>query len=111
MELSSAGRVTVRGQPDSRLLTLSRQKNFSVTLSGAAQGEERDLAGREDPERRAPEPRAPAVVQLGLPVPGQAGQRRLVEPDQEVERPNLTAVRVAGDLQVDPCFASLADLL
>ena len=62
----------------------------------------RDLARREDPERRPPEPGAAARVELGpLAVSAEAVHHRLVEPDQEVERPDLAAVGVPGDLQVD----------
>lgn len=39
------------------------------------------------------------------------GQDGLVEPDQEMERPDLAAVGVPGDLEVDPGLGGLLDLL
>jgi hypothetical protein len=36
--------------------------------------------------------------------------RRLIDPDKVVERPDLPAMRVAGDLEVDPGVRGLQDL-
>ena len=43
-------------------------------------------------------------------MPAQAMHRGLIDPDQEVERPDLPAVGVPGDLQVDPGGRGLIDL-
>jgi hypothetical protein len=84
------------------LCRLSSCSLRSGWASGRAKGEQRDLARREDPQRWSPETGAPARVELGpLTVPAEALDDRLVEAHQVVGRPDLAAVSVPGDLQVD----------
>jgi hypothetical protein len=57
-----------------------------------------DLAWGEHPEGRAPETRAATRVELGaLAVRAQSVHHRLIESDEEVERPDLPAVGVPGN--------------
>lgn len=67
-----------------------------------AEYEQGDLAGGEDTERRAPEAGAAAGVEEGAgAVVAEAGEGGLVDADQVVEGPDLAAVGVAGELEVD----------
>src|ERR1700744_4691242 len=68
----------------------------------AAQSQQGELAGSEYAEGRTPEPAAPTGVQLcALTVPAQPVHHGLVESDEEVERPDLPAVGVPRELQID----------
>src|SRR4051794_2917041 len=68
----------------------------------AAEHEQGDLAGGEDAEWWAPEAGAAAGVEEGAgAVVAEAGEGGLVDADQVVEGPDLTAVGVAGELEVD----------
>ena len=71
-----------------------------------------DLSLREDTQRWSPETGAAACVELGpLAVPAEALDDRLVEAHQVVEWPDLAAVGVPGDLQVDAVYDGAVDLL
>src|SRR5262249_34903294 len=67
---------------------------------------------REDPERWPPETGTTAGVELGtVAVPAQPGDHWLIRAYQPVERPDLAAVGVAGQLEVHPVRHRAADLL
>src|SRR5690242_2812510 len=101
----------LRGRAGSDATDTSYLRGEGSGESGGAEGEERDLAGSEDTHGRTPEAGAPARVELGaLAVPGQPLQHRLVDADQQVERPDLPAVGVPGQLQVHAVLDGLADL-
>jgi hypothetical protein len=71
-----------------------------------AQRQDGDLAGGDDPEGWAPESGATTGVELcSFAVPAQSVDRRLIKPDQEVERPDLPAVCV-GRRSAGPLHAS-----
>src|SRR6266487_245944 len=93
-----------------------RRRPFKVVMEldgfRRAQREYRDLARREDPQWRSPEAGAPTRVELGpVAVPAQAVDRGLVEANEVLERPDLAAVGVSGDLKVDAVCDGRPDLL
>src|SRR5215207_6259063 len=71
-----------------------------------------DLARREDPERWTPKTGAATRVQLGaVAVSAQPLHDGLIQSDKKIERPDLPAVSVPGDLQIHPRRDRLHDLL
>ena len=60
-----------------------------------------DLGGREQPHRRAPEAGAAAHVELRAPFAVAPRDGRDHEPHEQPERPDLAAVRVPRELEVD----------
>ena len=82
-------RAAARRHPDSRSAASRRELDDGDLRPGA------------DPHRRAPVAGAAGDVELGVAVPAQPLDGRLVQPDHVVEGPQLPAVGVAGQLQVD----------
>src|SRR5215475_9936027 len=93
--------------------------SLAVPVSGPArrtlrraQRQYRDLARRKDAERRSPEAGAAARIELGSrAMARQTGDDRLIRAHEVVERPDLSTVRVPGDLQVNAVLDSAVDLL
>src|SRR5690606_38954620 len=79
-----------------------------ITLRAESPGpqlDQGDLRRRADPDRRAPRPRPSGDVHLSPAAPGpgeggQAGHHRLLQRHEQVERGELPAVGVAGELEV-----------
>src|SRR5690242_7394110 len=80
-------------------------------ISGRNELDERDLRGRRDAHRGAPVPRAAAHVDVRVPVQREAGDIRLIDPDQKVPRENLASVRMAAELEAHAARGGFDDLL
>ena len=97
---------------DALTAPLQHRRRLASTGASSSQGQQGDLAGREHPERRSPEPCSAARVQLcPIAVSTQTVHHRLVQSDQEIEGPDLAAVGVARDLKVDVRAHRVCNLL
>src|SRR5258706_16133496 len=74
-----------------------------------AESDLRDLRRLEKPHRRTPESRAAAHVERRAPARVLAGDIARRETDERGERPDLAAVRMPGELQVDAMLRGLVE--
>lgn len=68
-----------------------------------------DVGGGSDPHGRSPGTRAASHVQLGVAVAFEPCDRRIGQGRKIVSRPELTAVRMSGQLQVHAVFDGVMD--
>ena len=103
--------TTARGTARRGRLVRSKADRLDHSVR-SSEGQHGDLARRENPKGRAPESRAAAGVELGpITVSTQTMHHWLLQPDKEIERPDLATVSMTRNLKVDARAHRVRNLL